>query len=84
MVVAGTYLFRLVSNHGFLDGNKRVGMAAALVFLRLNGFGTNFQAEVHTIETRKPRSHMGSRGFSNSVTVNAYSAATPTRLRALA
>jgi death-on-curing protein len=43
MVVAGTYLFRLVSNHGFLDGNKRVGMAAALVFLRLNGFGTNFQ-----------------------------------------
>jgi death-on-curing protein len=42
IAIAGTYLFRLVSNHGFLDGNKRVGMAAALVFLRLNGFKTDF------------------------------------------
>lgn len=25
----------------FLDGNRRVGMAAALVFLRLNGSATN-------------------------------------------
>ena len=39
--LAGTYLFRIVSNHGFLDGNKRAGMAAALVFLRLNGYETN-------------------------------------------
>ncbi|NTV74640.1 MAG: type II toxin-antitoxin system death-on-curing family toxin [Holophaga sp.] len=40
--LASVYLYRLVSNHGFLDGNKRVGMAAALVFLRLNGFRTDF------------------------------------------
>jgi death on curing protein len=40
--ISSVYLFRLVSNHGFLDGNKRVGMASALVFLRLNGFRTNF------------------------------------------
>lgn len=40
--LASIYLYRLVSNHGFLDGNKRVGMAAALVFLRLNGLPTAF------------------------------------------
>ncbi|SFZ81184.1 death on curing protein [Devosia enhydra] len=27
----------LTMNHGFVDGNKRVGLAAADVFLRLNG-----------------------------------------------
>jgi death-on-curing protein len=32
------YLFHLVKNHPFLDGNKRVGLATCLVFLRLNGF----------------------------------------------
>ena len=41
IALAGTYLFRIVSNHGFLDGNKRAGMAAALIFLRLNGYATN-------------------------------------------
>jgi len=41
IALAGIYLYRLVSNHGFVDGNKRVGMAAALVFLRLNGYATN-------------------------------------------
>jgi death on curing protein len=40
--LASVYLYRLVANHGFVDGNKRVGMAAALVFLRLNGFRTDF------------------------------------------
>lgn len=34
---AAAYLFHIVSNHAFVDGNKRVGLAAALVFLRLNG-----------------------------------------------
>ena len=42
VTLAGIYLYRLVSNHGFVDGNKRVGMAAALVFLRLNGYVTNY------------------------------------------
>ena len=31
------YLFHLVKNHPFVDGNKRVGLACGLVFLRLNG-----------------------------------------------
>jgi death on curing protein len=31
------YLFHLVKNHPFVDGNKRVGLAVCLVFLELNG-----------------------------------------------
>lgn len=36
--MAAAYLFHLVKNHPFADGNKRTGMHAALVFLELNGF----------------------------------------------
>ncbi|MEJ2327483.1 MAG: type II toxin-antitoxin system death-on-curing family toxin [Chromatiaceae bacterium] len=36
--MAAAYLFHLVKNHPFLDGNKRVGVVAALVFLALNGY----------------------------------------------
>lgn len=36
--VAAAYLFYLCRNHPFVDGNKRTAMAAAIVFLRLNGF----------------------------------------------
>jgi death-on-curing protein len=35
--MAAAYLFHLVRNHPFVDGNKRVGAVAALVFLLLNG-----------------------------------------------
>jgi len=35
--MAAAYLFHLVCNHPFVDGNKRVGAAVAFVFLALNG-----------------------------------------------
>lgn len=35
--MAAAYLFHIVMNHPFVDGNKRVGTVAALVFLILNG-----------------------------------------------
>ena len=35
--MAAAYLFHLVKNHAFVDGNKRVGTVAALVFIELNG-----------------------------------------------
>ena len=38
--MASAYLFHLVQNHPFLDGNKRVGAAAALTFLAMNGIET--------------------------------------------
>ncbi len=36
--MAAVYLFHLVRNHPFIDGNKRVGAVTALIFLYLNGF----------------------------------------------
>jgi len=35
---AAAYLFHLVQNHPFIDGNKRVGLACAIVFLEINGY----------------------------------------------
>lgn len=35
--MAAAYLFHIVSNHPFIDGNKRVGLEAALIFLEING-----------------------------------------------
>lgn len=34
---ASTYAFHITKAHAFVDGNKRVGGAAALAFLELNG-----------------------------------------------
>jgi death-on-curing protein len=36
--MAAAYLFHLCSNHPFVDGNKRVGLGAALVFAEVNGY----------------------------------------------
>ena len=36
--MAAAYLYHLVENHPFVDGNKRVGAMAALIFLDLNGY----------------------------------------------
>jgi death-on-curing protein len=35
----------LTMNHGFLDGNKRVGFAATHVFLRINGLDISASAD---------------------------------------
>jgi death-on-curing protein len=35
---AGAYLFHLVKNHPFIDGNKRAGVVCSLVFLDINGY----------------------------------------------
>ena len=36
--MASDYLFHIVQNHPFVDGNKRTGTASALVFLDINGY----------------------------------------------
>ncbi|MFA6715953.1 MAG: type II toxin-antitoxin system death-on-curing family toxin [Victivallaceae bacterium] len=36
--MAAAYLFHIVQNHPFLDGNKRTGAVAMLIFLILNGY----------------------------------------------
>ena len=35
--MAAAYLFHIVKNHPFVDGNKRTGATAAVTFLLLNG-----------------------------------------------
>jgi len=35
--MAAAYLFHLCRNHAFNDGNKRVAVLAALIFLKVNG-----------------------------------------------
>jgi death on curing protein len=35
--MAAAYLFHIVRNHPCIDGNKRMGLLAAVVFLDLNG-----------------------------------------------
>jgi len=36
--LAAAYLYGITTRHPFADGNKRVGLLAAYVFLRINGY----------------------------------------------
>jgi death on curing protein len=38
---AALYAFNIICNHIFTDGNKRTGLEAGLVFLKLNGYRLN-------------------------------------------
>jgi len=35
--MAAAYLFHILQNHPFIDGNKRTGVLAVMIFLDLNG-----------------------------------------------
>lgn len=35
---AAAFMFSIVQNHPFIDGNKRTGVTAAGIFLRVNGY----------------------------------------------
>jgi len=35
---AGALMDSLIQNHAFVDGNKRTGVAAAVLFLQINGY----------------------------------------------
>lgn len=43
--MAAAYLFHIVQNHPFCDGNKRTGAGAALIFLELNKIKILFNDE---------------------------------------
>jgi death on curing protein len=43
--LAAAYLFGIVKNHPFIDGNKRTGYLAADVFLALNGRSVEAEQE---------------------------------------
>ena len=44
--MAAAYLFHIVQNHPFIDGNKRTGAVAALVFLALNAVVIDVEEDV--------------------------------------
>ena len=46
--MAAAYLFHIVRNHPFIDGNKRTGAVASIVFLMLNGI--DFHADENDFE----------------------------------
>lgn len=35
-MMSAAYLFHIVQNHSFIDGNKRTGLAATIAFMRFN------------------------------------------------
>lgn len=43
--MAAAYLFHIVGNHAFVDGNKRAGVLSALVFLDVNGVSIDHPSE---------------------------------------
>jgi death-on-curing protein len=54
--MAAAYLFHIVQNHPFVDGNKRVGAVAAIVFLLINDQDiglSNEELEFLVLETAK-------------------------------
>ncbi len=46
--MAAAYLFHIVRNHPFIDGNKRTGAVASIVFLMMNGI--DFHADENDFE----------------------------------
>ncbi|GAB4440952.1 MAG: hypothetical protein Kow0031_22940 [Anaerolineae bacterium] len=55
---AAALLDSLVNNHPFVDGNKRVGITAAGLFLRQNGHrltATNAELETFTLHVASQR-----------------------------
>jgi death-on-curing family protein len=64
--MAAAYLFHIVQNHPFVDGNKRTGIHAAAVFFMLNGVPLALPTDsteklVLNVATAKSRQE-GSRG----------------------
>lgn len=50
---AGLYMFNIISNHVFQDGNKRTGLESALIFLRLNGYRLKTKIESVILDSGK-------------------------------
>ena len=44
-MMAAAYLFHITGNHPFIDGNKRVGIVAALVFFEINALSVEVSEE---------------------------------------
>ncbi len=64
--LAAAYGWGLLRNHPFVDGNKRIALAAMVVFLDLNGWNlTSSQAEETATVLRAAAGEMSEREWSN-------------------
>jgi len=50
---AALYMYNIISNHVFQDGNKRTGLESALLFLKLNSFQLQEALEKITIDDNR-------------------------------
>ena len=58
---AAALMDSLIRNHPFLDGNKRTGIAAAAMFLRMNGYQLNAknpELEKFALEVAQSKHHI--------------------------
>ncbi|MFY7907963.1 MAG: type II toxin-antitoxin system death-on-curing family toxin [Emticicia sp.] len=46
---AAVYCYNIICNHIFSDGNKRTGLASALLFLNINGFDLSLNIDNTTL-----------------------------------
>lgn len=51
--MAAAYLFHIIQNHPFVDGNKRTGAVTALVFLAINGIDFSMPEDIFEHFVRK-------------------------------
>lgn len=58
--MAAAYLFHITQNHPFVDGNKRAGAMAAIVFLDMNGVEVDAdEAELEALVRRVAKGEAG-------------------------
>ena len=61
----------IIKNHPFVEGNKRTGLHAALVFLELNGVSTNVDnEELITLSLNIATNVLDSEGFAETLGKN--------------
>ena len=69
--LAAAYAFGLVRNHPFLDGNKRIGFATAVVFLEVNRFEFHADEADATLQTLALAAHeLDGRGYAHWLEAN--------------
>lgn len=60
--MAAAYLFHIVQNHPFLDGNKRAGLVAALLFLEINSIEISAaRGELYDLTIATAKGRLGKR-----------------------
>jgi death-on-curing protein len=77
--LASAYSFGIVRNHPFLDGNKRTGFVAGILFLELNGY--RFLASEESAATAVMELAAGAMDEARYAEFLALNAAPPSRTR---